>query len=126
MENELDKLRVMLREAKIPFETFQESMEVTDEKARKYAIVRYGEAYIWRRNQIIYGRHFEGDYEWLFDGVCQYGSYAAKTGMIEAWGKLGQDESGYPRTMTAREAFEIIKADWERRQEKNEENTDAV
>ena len=122
--NELDKLRKMLREAKIPFETFQESMDVPDEKSRKYAMLRYGEAWMWKRNQIVYGRHAHRRYDWLFDGVCQYGSYGAKTGMIEAWGDLGEDEHHYPRTMTAKEAFAIISEDWERRN--HEKDTDAV
>ena len=115
--NELDKLRKMLREAKIPFETFQESMDCFNERDKKYAILRYGEAWMWKRNQIVYGRHAHRRYNCLFDGVCQYGSYGAKTGMIEAWGDLGEDEQHYPRTMTAKEAFAIIKADWEKRRE---------
>ena len=120
-KNELDKLRKMLREAKIPFETFQESMDCMDEKRRKVAMRLYGEAYLWKRNQIVYGRHFGGKrYDWLFDGVCQYASYGAKIGMIEAWGDMGEDEHHYPRTMTAKEAFEIISDDWEKRKKKEQ------
>ena len=61
----------------------------------------------------LYGRI--DDNNWLFDGVCQYGSYGAKNGMIEAYGELGHDASGNPQVMTAEEAFAIIKADWDER-----------
>lgn len=115
--NELDKLRQMLTDAKIPFESRQEKW---DEQAQipPFAKEEYGEACKWRRNQVIYGRAEHcGDYMWQWDGICQYGSYGAKDGMIESYGVLGADSEGYPMVVTAEEAFATIKAHYDGRNE---------
>lgn len=109
--NELDKLRDMLTKAGIPYEDEQDPMTnhrlISSELTR-----RFGEAGNWWRNQVIYGRDGES---WLWDGICQYGSYGAREGMIESYGQLGVDETGEPKVVTAEEAFAVIKADYDRR-----------
>ena len=109
--NELDKLRDMLTKAGIPYEDEQEPMGdrrlLSLEPKR-----RYGEAGNWWRNQVIYGRDGK---TWLWDGICQYGSYGAKEGLIESYGELGTDERHQPKVVTAEEAFAVIKADYDKR-----------
>lgn len=108
-ENELDKLRAMLDEAGIPYESYQkewpqEQIEMTPELFKGNAR--------WIQNQIVYGR--EDAIAWKLDGICQYGSYGVAQGLIETYGKLGADAEGDPLVLTAAEAFEIIKEDWEK------------
>lgn len=110
---EIDKLRLMLKEAEIPFESFVEDMPEELKKIRTWGMHDYGMAAQYDRNQIIYGRDPENIHNWRFDAIWQYGSYGAAEGLIETYGQLGVDEDRNPRTMTAQEAFEIIKADWE-------------
>ena len=103
--NELDKLRKMLDDAKIPYESYQKIWDDmppynTDGEVGKYA-----------RNQVKYGVY---DRQWKLDGICQWGSYGAEEGLIETYGPLGVDENGEPMVMTAQEVFDIIKADWEK------------
>lgn len=105
--NELDKLEQMLMKAGIPFERIEEVYFDEYDLFKE----RYGEAGKWRRNQIIYGRYSHGG--WKFDAICQFGSCGAKDGLIETYGELGIDEGCEPRVMTADEAFEIIRKDWE-------------
>ena len=113
--NELDKLRKMLRDADIPFEDYQEQKPFYSESAVLNSIEMYGpEASRHSRNQIIYGRNSEDRMYWKFDAIYQCGSYGAKEGLLETYGELGVDSDGEPRVMTAEEAFEIIKSDWER------------
>lgn len=110
--NELDKLREMLRNADIPFEDHQEKKPFYSEGVLLDSIKMYGpEASRYSRNHIIYGRLF-----WKFDAVFQYGSYCANKGLLETYGELGVDSDGEPRVMTAEQAFEIIKNDWEKEQ----------
>ena len=116
--NELDKLRIMLEEAEIPYENRIELNTLFNKYVSIYLKVS-GSAAHFSRNQIIYGRIPNTRNDWKFDGICQYGSYGADEGMIETYGSLGSDEEGQPRVMTAAEAFEIIKKDYE--ESKNEE-----
>lgn len=104
--NEIDKLRKLLTDAEIPFENYIEEV-----KTPRFRATEYGEAGKYDRNQIIYGRTGAS---WKFDAIWQYGSFGAAEGLIETYGQLGVDEDEYPSTMTAQEAFEIIKADWEK------------
>lgn len=103
--NELDKLRKMLDDAKIPYENYQE-LHWSPE------LVRYGEAGRWSRNQIVYGRNGDDPQFWKFDAIFQFGSYGCGHGLIECWGELGSDNDGEPRVMTAEEAFAIIFKDY--------------
>lgn len=106
--NELDKLRKMLDEAKIPYESYQK------EWGRDKPLINWsGEAGKYEKNQVIYGR-YDGGLGWKIDGICQWGSYGAKQGMIETYSDLGVDEDGEPMVMTAQEVFDIIKKDWEK------------
>ena len=116
MENELDKLRIMLREANIPFEDIQQKFapELIQHYDTEYNRLRFGDNWIWDRNQIVYAP----DGYRLMDGICQYGSYGSKEGLIETYYELGWDEHGNPQVMTAEEAFAIIKEDWEERRGK--------
>ena len=91
--NELDKLRKMLTDAGIP----------------------YKDIISWR-NCVTYGDPLPGKPKtgkYLWDGICQPGSYGYEEGLIESWGKLGADENGQPQVVAADEAFEVIKAHWE-------------
>lgn len=116
MKNEIDKLREILTEAGIPFESYIEPFDLpfNDETSVKVYTEHCGDAARYRCNKVIYGR-YEGELNgWKFSGIYQLGSYGAKQGMIEAYGTLGKNKSGFPRTMTADEAFEIIKNDWDK------------
>lgn len=118
--NELDKLRKMLDEAKIPYESYQEEW-VGYMPPYNFS----GEAGKYRKNQVIYGKYDIPEryqdiyndeyniYDWKIDGICHYGSHEAEKGLIETYGDLGTDENGEPMVMTAQEVFDIIKADWE-------------
>lgn len=110
--NELDKLRDMLTKAGVPYEDEIEPM--TEQRLINPELANiWGEAgRKWWHNQVIYGR---GEHEWLWDGICQYGSYGAEEGLIESLGQLGCDEDGYPKVVTAEEAFAVIKADYDKR-----------
>lgn len=117
--NELDKLRQMLTDAKIPFISYQE-------RRPEYNFFRpeiFGEAGRWSRNQVIYGgeaycRRY-GHYLW--DGICQYGSYGAGNGLIETYGTLGWDNRHEPKIVTARQAFKTILEHWNGLDEKTKE-----
>lgn len=108
--NELDKLRKMLDEAKIPYENYQELHRFPDFVPPAWNL--YGEAGKWERNQIVYGRNHYAPQFWKFDAIYQYGSYGCDRGFIECWGELGSDNDGEPRVMTAEEAFAIIFKDY--------------
>lgn len=112
--NELDKLRKMLDDTNIPYESFVELVEDKkwmDAKYKKHLLERYGEAGKYLRNQIIYGRYGKLN-DWKLDGICQQGSYGAKDGLIETYGDLGVGSYGDPMVLTAQEVFEIIKNDY--------------
>lgn len=117
--NELDKLRQMLTDAGIPFESHQVQWGCPILPFEKE---RHGEACKWSVNQVIYGpkEPVDDGTPWLWDGICQYGSYGAREGLIESYGPLGVDSEGYPNVVTAEEAFNIIKAHYDGR--KNDEN----
>lgn len=114
--NALDKLRKMLNEAKIPYESYQE--EWSDKW--QYAWDK-SEGAQWQRNQIIYGR-YDNKHEWKFDAIFQYGSWGREDNLVETYGDLGTDEDGNPRVMSAEEAFSIIKEDWDKIEEVNDDN----
>lgn len=115
--NELDKLRQMLTDAKIPFESRQEKWDVRF-PVFPFEKEEYGEACKWSRNQVIYGREENpGEYMWQWDGIFQHGSYGAKDGMIESYGPLGVDSKGQPKVVTAEEAFKTIKAHYDGRRD---------
>lgn len=114
--NELDKLRYMLDEAEIPYESFREIYADTGKipEFMDYRKSHYGEAGIYSRNQVCYyGAKKDEERGWKIDGICQFGSYGAEDGLIETYGDLGVDSDGEPRIMTANQMFEIIKNDWE-------------
>jgi len=108
--NELDKLRAMLDEAKIPYDSFQEEW-------RKEVIEEFPDYYSgnnrFSRNQVIYGAANDL-HDWKLDGVCQMGSYGAAQGLIETYGSLGVDAEGDPLVLRAEDVFQIIKEDWEK------------
>ena len=100
----INELRQMLTAAGIPFESY---MEGHNAFVLQYMhITCLADQY--SRNQIIYGRNGDG---WKIDAIFQYGSYGRKEGLLELWGDLIE---GDPITATPAEAFEMIKADWEK------------
>ena len=115
-KNELDKLREMLTEAKIPYEDcYEEHDEVTKKFMREHPdyASSWGEiGKKWRRNQVVYGGKTALN-RWKWDGICQWGSYGASDGMIESYGELGEKD-GSPQVVTAEEAFAVIKAHWDK------------
>ena len=115
-ENELDKLRAMLTEANIPFESVKEEW---DPKTLETNSGYYSGNYRFRRNQIIYGKYEREDSfpDWKLDGICQLGSYGAKEGLIETYGSLGTDAEGDPLVLRADDVFQIIQEDWEKTNE---------
>lgn len=102
----IDELRQMLTDAGIPFESYKEGH---NSYTLKYLRVRC-KADQYERNQIIYGRQKSG-YGWKLDAIWQYGSYGRTEGLLELYGSMIE---GDPITATPKEAFEIIKADWEK------------
>ncbi|MCR4622652.1 MAG: hypothetical protein K5663_11285 [Clostridiales bacterium] len=113
---EIDKLRKLLDEAGIPYESVIVPETLEPEIHKKL----YGEAGKFRRNQVIYGRNPKEPVLVKFDAIWQCGSYGAAQGLIETYHELGVDSKGNPRVMTAQEAFEIIKADWEKERPEHE------
>lgn len=111
MVPEIDKLRKMLDKAGIPYKN---RIELAEDDVDTY-VKLYGEAGKYRWNQVIYGLSTlpkENLFTWKFDAIWQCGSYGAGAGLIEAYGPLGRDKEGLPREMTAKEAFDIIMADY--------------
>lgn len=106
MQNEIDKLRYMLKSAGIPFESYKEGHNAY---TLQYLRVRC-KADQYTRNQIIYGRQKSG-YGWKLDAIWQYGSYGREEGLLELWGSMIE---GDPVIATAQEAFELIRKDWEK------------
>lgn len=106
-ENQLDKLRHMLDEAKIPYESFK---EVYDPKIIDFNSDYYNGNGKYKRNQIIYGQYDTN--KWRLDGICQLGSYGYREGLIETYGDLGVDEDEQPLVLTAIEVYNIILKDW--------------
>ena len=112
--NALDRLREMLDEAKIPYESYQKEWSYKweyDYDKREGAK--------WERNQIIYGR-YDGRSWWKLDAIFQYGSWGREENCVETYGELGVDEDGDPRVMSAEEVFAIIKEDWDKKNEVEE------
>ncbi len=104
---EMKKLIKMLLEAKIPF---QHIVQYAYTEFMADNIKMFGEAGKYMRNQINY---YRADGTRAFDCILHYGSYGCEKGLLESYSELGADEEGNPRVMTAEEAFEIIKKDWE-------------
>lgn len=110
-ENELDRLRAMLDEAGIPYDSIQEEWR----QDIKDAFPAYYEGNNrFMKNQIIYGATSDL-HDWKLDGICQMGSYGANEGLIETYGPLGTDAEGDPLVLRADDVFQIIKEDWENR-----------
>lgn len=107
-ENELDKLRAMLDEADIPYDSMQE--EWSDE-IKAVVPDYYTGNNRFMRNQVIYGAAPDL-HDWKLDGICQMGSYGAAQGLIETYGPLGTDAEGDPLVLTAEDVFQIIVDDW--------------
>lgn len=108
-ENELDKLRAMLDEAQIPYESYKRewSPEATVNTPELFA---GNERFV--HNQVLYGKI--SLVEWKIEALCEYGSYGAKYGLIETSGLLGTDAEGDPLVLHADDVFQIIKEDWEK------------
>ena len=110
--NAIDRLRKMLDEANIPYDSYCETYEdrfkefKDDYWQRRMAEC---EADNYFRNQIIIGRNKSDCASWLFDAIYQYGSYGRHEDMLETYGEFGADEEGNPKVMTTQEAFDIIK-----------------
>lgn len=122
MVPEIDKLRKLLDKAGIPYI----NRVVLAEDDVDIYVKMYGEAGKYTRNQVMYGEctlSKESLFPWKFDAIWQRGSYGAMAGLIEAYGTLGWDKQENPREMTAQEAFDIIKADYEKERGK-EDKTD--
>ena len=109
--NEIDKLRHMLDEAKIPYESYIKKWNP------KYAPDVECEADTYMRNQVVYGRREDDRTDWVIDAIYVYGSFGRFKGLLETYGKLGADEYGGPATMTAEQVFKIIEKDWRARNE---------
>ena len=112
--NELDKLRLMLKAAEIPFEDYKEEFP-KDVEQWGYPIRCEADKY--RRNQIVYGRTSEEGFK--LDAIYHLGSYGREKGNIEIWGDLAGIE---PYETTAEKAFEIIKLDWKKNNPKKYES----
>lgn len=112
--NALDKLRKMLNEAKIPYESYQEKWS----DYLQTLLLDKADGAQWMRNQIIYGRYDQSG--WKFDAIFQYGSLGRLKNLVETCGDLGVDDDG-PRVMSAKKAFYIIKKDWDKMHEVNNE-----
>lgn len=114
--NALDRLRRMLDEANIPYESYCETHE---DKRKEYPewvmpIVEC-EADRYFINQIIYGRKEYND-GWLFDAIFKNGSWGRFENLLETYGEYGQKD-GYPTVMTVEDAFAIIsRLDQERKE----------
>ena len=105
--NEIDKLRHMLDEANIPYESIIQKFDV---EHIPYIDCYMGcEADKYWRNQVIYGR--TSDVSWKLDAIWQHGSYGREEGLLETYGELGSVE-GSPMVMDAEDAFRIISEDW--------------
>ena len=119
--NPIDKLRQMLTEADISFESYEEDYPpMTDPRLKSFFDVAYGEASKWQRNQIIYGRYNDNrrKFGWKIDAIYQRGSYGCTRGLLETYGTLGVDDKNNPLTMTPKEVFKIISDDWNKLSEK--------
>lgn len=116
--NELDRLRDMLKGAGIPFISYQE-----EHPKGFVGSELFGEAGRWSRNQVVYGGEaYHRRYgHYLWDGICQYGSYGAAQGLIETYGTLGCDRHHEPRILTAKQAFDVISRHWNGLDEKTKE-----
>ena len=103
--NALDRLRQMLDEANIPYESYCETHSNMKEKYPEWDMpIVECEADRYFRNQIVYGRK---EFGWLFDAIFKNGSFGRFENLLETYGKYGQ-KGGHPMVMSAEEAFEII------------------
>ena len=107
MKREIDRLRDMLTEAGIPFENRIEYWPVD------CAPPMTCPADVFKRNQLTFGGTNRGI--WRFSAIYQFGSNGRRYGLLETWGFLGWDKDKKPQVMTAEQAFEIIKRDYEKR-----------
>lgn len=115
--NELDKLRKMLDEAFIPYESYCETHEDMKKKYPDWVMPMVGcDADRYFRNQIVYGRIDNA--HWLFDAIFTNDSFGRFANLIETYGEYGQQDN-FPMIMSAEEAFAIIsKLEQERKETK--------
>ena len=107
--NELDKLRNMLDNEHIPYESFK---NIYNPKEIDYNCEYYNNCGKYKRNQIIYEQYDK--HNWKFDGICQLGSYGYENGLIEAYGDLIINKYNDIAVLKAEEAFDIIANDWDK------------
>ena len=115
-ENELDKLRAMLDEAEITYDSIQKEWH---EDIKKIFPDYYEGNNRFVKNQVIYGAAPDVS-SWKLDGICQMGSYGANEGLIETYGPLGTDAEGDPLVLRAEDVFQIIVEDWRATHEDND------
>lgn len=106
--NPLDKLRILLTEAGIPHENYKE-------KWPGQTLIGLGPSDMnqWLRNQVIYGENYDEEgnsVNWKFDAIYHFGANSDHH-FLECWGTLIEDG---PKSIGVKEAFNIIKADWEK------------
>jgi len=105
--NALDRLRQMLDEANIPYESHCRTYADMKEKYPEWiAPIPECDADRYFENRIIYGRKKNGN--WLIDAIYQYGSYGKHYDMVETYGEYGMDKEENPLVMSAEEVFAII------------------
>lgn len=115
--NAIDRLRKMLDEANIPYESYCTTHKDMEKKYADWGMPdEECEADKYFRNQIVIGRNMSTIASWLFDAIYQYGSYGRHADMLETYGEFGSDESGDPDIMTAQEAFDVIKSLYDNKQ----------
>ena len=107
--NPLDQLRILLKEADIPYTDIK--VRWSKEQLESYASFPMGPKDMneFQRNQLIYGIDIPGE-KWKFDAIYHFGAHSDHQ-FLECWGTLIGDE---PRSITVREAFKIISEDWEK------------
>lgn len=108
--NEIDKLRQLCKEAKIPIESYKKRTPECLIIERDETFYDKDHKNYWYRNQVAYGSNPIG-FGWVFDAIYSHGSYSGKK-YLETYGSLGTDEDGEPMLMTAKECFQIIEADY--------------
>lgn len=107
--NPLDKLRILLNEAGIPFTDIK--LKWPKEQMAAFESFPMGPKDMneFQRNQIIYSLDEESD-TWKFDAIYHFGAHSDHQ-FLECWGTL---IGGEPRSITVREAFKIITENWEK------------
>ncbi len=113
--NALDRLRQMLDEAGIRYESYCKTHEDMKKEYPEWVIpIVECEADRYFKNQIVYGRK-EYNNRWLFDAIFKHGSYGRFGNLLETYGEYGQ-KNGNPMVMSAEEAFDVIKSLYDNKQ----------